>query len=179
LTAGHTIRLAKKSDSRGIQDLLVALANFEHLDPPDESAKRRIIHDIFSKRKLLRIFVAADRASGKLVGYALYFYTYSSFLARPSLYLEDIFVLEEFRHHGIGRDLFVKCATEAKRNGCGRMEWSVLTWNEQAIDFYEKLGAKRLDEWYYYRLNRENIEKLTAETWKTKSTSQSLSATTS
>jgi GNAT superfamily N-acetyltransferase len=162
LSADYSIRHAKRKDSHGIQDLLVALANFEHLDPPDDPAKRRIIHDIFSDEKLLRTFVAADIDSGKLVGYALYFYTYSSFLARPTLYLEDIFVLEEYRHRGIGRDLFIRCAAEAEKNGCGRMEWSVLTWNKRAIDFYEKLGANRLEEWYYYRLSREGIEKLTS-----------------
>jgi len=159
LRDGYLLRLAKREDSHGILDLLVALADFEHLDPPDSLAKRRIIHDIFSK-KSLNLFVAVDKSSSKLVGYALYFYTYSSFLARPTLYLEDIFVLEEHRRHGVGSDLFMKCVAEAKRNHCGRMEWAVLTWNQRAIDFYEKLGAKRLKEWYTYRLTRGNLEEL-------------------
>jgi GNAT superfamily N-acetyltransferase len=161
LVANYTIRRAKKEkDSRGILDLLVALANFEHLEPPDPEAKKRILRDIFSKNKLLQLFVAEDKDSRKLVGYALYFYAYSSFLARPTLYLEDIFVLEEHRHRGIGRDLFVRCVAEAERKNCGRMEWSVLTWNKRAIDFYEKLGARRLDEWYYYRLDAKSIKEL-------------------
>ena len=159
MTDGYLLRRAKRADSRGILDLLVALANFEHLDPPDYPAKRRIIHDIFSG-KSLNLFVAAEKSSGKLVGYALYFYTYSSFLARSTLYLEDIFVMEEHRRHGVGSDLFMKCVVEAGRNHCGRMEWAVLTWNHKAIDFYEKLGAKKLKEWYTYRLTRDGLEKL-------------------
>ncbi len=162
------MRRAQRKDSRGILELLMALADFEHLDPPDSAAKRRIIRDIFSKKKSLRLFVAADAISGKLIGYALYFYTYSSFLARPTLYLEDIFVLEKHRRRGIGRDLFMTCVSEAKRTNCGRMEWSVLTWNEHAIEFYEKLGAKRLEEWRQFRLTRESIKELSKSSRKHK-----------
>lgn len=96
----------------------------------------------------------------KLVGYALYFYSYSSFLARPTLYIEDIFVLEKFRHSGIGLALLKKCAELAARRGCGRMEWSVLTWNKGAIDFYEKLGARRLEEWQTFRLDAKGIARV-------------------
>ena len=158
----YTVRYAKREDSPGVVNLLLALAKFEHLDPPDAGSRRRIINDIFSK-KLVKLFVAVDDDSGKLVGYALYFYTYSSFLARPTLYLEDIFVLEEHRRRGVGRDLFISCVREAKKNGCGRMEWAVLTWNEKAIHFYEKLGAKRLDDWFYYRLSDENLKILSGK----------------
>jgi GNAT superfamily N-acetyltransferase len=164
LVADYVIRRAGKKNSAGIVDLLTALANYEHLDPPDAAAKKRILRDIFSKKKLLQLFVAADKPSKKLVGYALFYYTYSSFLARPTLYLEDIFVLEEFRHLGIGKDLFVRCVSEAKRRGCGRMEWAVLTWNEKAIGFYEKLGANRLNEWYYYRLTQDKMDDLSQRT---------------
>jgi GNAT superfamily N-acetyltransferase len=166
LVTGYSIRRARKNDSSGITNLLIALANFEHLDPPDLVARRRIINDLFSKKKLLRLFVASEKSSGKLVGYALYFFTYSSFLARPTLYLEDIFVLEEHRKKGLGRHLFVRCVIEAQRNGCGRMEWAVLTWNEHAIEFYEKLGAIRLNEWYYYRLTNESMSDLTSSNKK-------------
>jgi len=159
MTTNYVIRRAKRQDSKGIIELLVALANYEKLEPPDQESRKRIIRDIFSK-KMLRSFVASEKGSGKLVGYALYFFTYSSFLARPTLYLEDIFVLEEHRKKGLGRDLFIKCVSEAEKEGCGRMEWSVLTWNKNAIDFYEKLGAKRLDEWYYYRLTADTITAL-------------------
>ncbi len=155
----HTVRYATRKDSPGVIDLLVALANFEHLDPPDSASRKRILRDIFSK-KIVKLLVAVDDDTKKLVGYALYFFTYSSFLARPTLYLEDIFVLEEYRRQGVGRDLFLKCVREAKRHDCGRMEWAVLTWNEKAIQFYEKLGAKRLSEWYFYRLTDVKLEAL-------------------
>ena len=96
----------------------------------------------------------------KLVGYALYFYTYSSFLARPSLYLEDLFVLERYRRRGAGFALFRRCVEEAIKRRCGRMEWAVLTWNEKALEFYEKLGAKRLDDWYVYRLDEKSFSRV-------------------
>ena len=87
------------------------------------------------------------------VGYAIVFETYSSFLALPTLYLEDIFVLSEYRRHGIGLKLFRYCCAEARRRGCGRMEWVVLDWNKSAIRFYNRLGAKRMKEWQLYRLH--------------------------
>jgi GNAT superfamily N-acetyltransferase len=155
----YSIRRAVLKDSSQLLNLLVALANFEHLDPPGDEARRRIIGDIFSK-KWLRTFVAVDQKSKQLVGYALYYYTYSSFLAKRTLYLEDIFVLEEHRKMGIGWNLFLKCAIEALREDCGRMEWAVLTWNKNAIRFYEKQGAKRLTEWHYYRLTSDRLREL-------------------
>jgi GNAT superfamily N-acetyltransferase len=159
LTKGYSVRHAEKKDSQAVISLLKGLANFEHLDPPDRASQRRIIRDVFSK-KLAWLLVAVDSDSGKLVGYALYFFTYSSFLARPSLYLEDIFVLEEYRSRGVGRELFLSCVREARRNGCSRMEWAVLTWNKNAIQFYENLGAKRLEDWHYYRLTEEAMHDL-------------------
>ncbi len=151
----YSIRRAKRKDSSQLLNLLVALADFEHLDPPDNDARRRIIDDIFSK-KWLETFVAIDQKDKDVVGYAMYYYTYSSFLAKRTLYLEDIFVLEEHRKMGIGWNLFLRCVREAKREDCGRMEWAVLTWNKNAIRFYEKQGARRLSDWYYYRLTLDD-----------------------
>jgi GNAT superfamily N-acetyltransferase len=147
-----TIRKGTKRDSEAFLDLLVRLAAFEHLEPPSKAAKMRIVADVFEKKRV-SLFVAI--VDGKHVGYALYFYTYSSFLARPTLYVEDIFVVEAFRGKGIGFALFQACAKEAAKQRCGRMEWAVLTWNSNAIRFYERLGARRLDEWYVYRLPSE------------------------
>jgi len=112
--------------------LLLALAEFERPEPPSADGQRRIAADIFEKKRL-KLFVASDR--GKLVGYALYFYTYSSFLARPTLYLEDLFVLEEHRKKSLGFALFLRCIDEAVRQDCGRMGWAVLGWNKKAIGF--------------------------------------------
>jgi GNAT superfamily N-acetyltransferase len=148
------IRKGTKKDARAFLKLLVGLANFEHLEPPDAAGKKRIVNDLF-ERKRAKLLLAFWK--GCPAGYALYFYTYSSFLAKPTFYLEDIFVFEEFRKRGIGKSLFVTCLEEAKRNNCARFEFAVLTWNENAIKFYEKMGARRLDDWYYYRMNEDTI----------------------
>ena len=151
-----SIRKARKSDSTRFIDLVVSLAKFEHLAPPTNSGKQRLVRDTF-ERKRLHLFLAFVGESA--VGYALYFFTYSSFLARPTLYLEDLFVLEQFRGMGVGKKLLERCVEEARKQDCGRIEWSVLVWNKKAIGFYEKIGARRLKEWYYYRLDRKGIER--------------------
>ena len=151
------IREATKKDSRVFLNLLIGLAKFEHLDPPNAEARHRIISDVFENKRA-KIFLAF--VGRKPVGYAFYFYTYSTFLAKPTLYLEDIFVLEKFRRKKIGLALFMKCINEATRNNCGRFEFSVLSWNRNAIRFYEKLGARRLKEWHYYRITQDTITKL-------------------
>jgi GNAT superfamily N-acetyltransferase len=150
----YVVRRARRSDAQSFLVLLTALADFERLEPPDEAAKRRIVSDIFARRRL-GVFVA--EVGGKLVGYALYFYSYSSFLGRATLYLEDIFVTEDYRRKGIGGALFRRCAREAISNRCGRMEWAVLTWNRKAIDFYKKVEARRLDDWFVYRLSSDQL----------------------
>jgi len=152
-----TVRRGRRDDSAGFLKLLIALAEFEHLQPPTAYGQRRIISDIFEKKRL-NLFVALDRE--KLVGYALYFYTYSSFLASPTLYLEDLFVLEEHRRKGLGFALFLRCIKEAVKQDCGRMEWAVLRWNKNAMSFYERPSAKRLDEWQFYRLTRDQLWRL-------------------
>jgi GNAT superfamily N-acetyltransferase len=151
---GVVVRKATRLDSPRLVELIVGLAKFERLRPPDPKAKARLAKDIFDK-KWARVFVASIR--GKLVGYALYFYTYSSFVARPTLYLEDIFVEESSRQEGVGRALFLRCVEEAARLGCGRMEWQVLTWNTKAMRFYQNLGAGRIDDLRLFRLNREGL----------------------
>ena len=97
------------------------------------------------------------RVDGQVVGYAIYFFTYSTFRARPTLYLEDIFVLPEQRGHGAGIALFRTCAREAVANECARMEWQVLAWNEPSIAFYERLGARHMADWLPFRLDDEAL----------------------
>lgn len=152
-----TIRGGRREDKAGFIGLVRALAKFEKLEPPSPSGRRRLVEDVFRKKRI-RLFVAAD--GEKLVGYALYFFTYSSFLARQSLYLEDLFVLEDYRKRGVGGALFRRCVREAVSRRCGRMEWAVLTWNEKAITFYERLGAKRLSDWHVYRLDERALSKV-------------------
>jgi GNAT superfamily N-acetyltransferase len=151
------IRRGRRVDSVEFLKLLLALAKFENLQPPSTDGQKRILVEIFEKKRL-NLFVASER--GKLAGYALYFYTYSSFLARPTLFLEDLFVLEKYRRKGLGFALFLRCVEEAIRQDCGRMEWAVLGWNKKAIDMYENLGARRLDEWYFYRLTFDELKQI-------------------
>ena len=151
------IRKGRKADSKELIRLVLALAKFEHLEPPSEAGRKRLVEDVFENKRI-NLFVAAE--GKRLLGYALYFYTYSSFLAKPSLYLEDLFVLEEHRKRGVGSALFKRCVSEAVAKECGRMEWAVLTWNEKALRFYEKLGAKRQSEWYTYRLDENSLGKI-------------------
>lgn len=136
--------------------LIEGLANYEKLDPPDDQAKSRLKRDGLSENPIYEAYLGF--LNGTPIGYIIYFFTYSSFLALPTLYLEDIFILEEYRRKGFGRKLFDFCAKQAQIRGCGRIEWCVLTWNELAIKFYEKIGAARLN-WYFYRLTREEFVK--------------------
>ena len=149
------VRQGKREDSRAFLGLVDALAAYEKLGPPTRAGKARLVRDIFDRKKV-RLLVAED--GKKLVGYALYFFTYSSFLAKPTLYLEDLFVLESERGLGAGKALFRECVRLARKNGCGRMEWAVLTWNSPAIRFYEGMKAKRLSDWYVYRLDERAID---------------------
>lgn len=135
-------------------ELVEALANFEHLDPPSEEGRARLISDATSAERPFRAFLAM--VDDVAVGYVTFFFTYSTFLARRTLFLEDIFVLEQHRGRGIGTRLFRFCVDEAKREGCGRMEWTALDWNEPAHRFYESFGAKRLG-WYLFRLSGDGL----------------------
>jgi len=149
------VRPGRRADAEQFIGLVLALAGFERLEPPSAAGRRRLVADLFTKKRI-SLLVAAD--GEKLVGYALYFHTYSSFNAKPTLYLEDLYVLDEYRKKGVGYALFRRCVEVAVAEGCGRMEWAVLTWNEKAIRFYERLGAKRMSEWYVYRLDEKALD---------------------
>jgi GNAT superfamily N-acetyltransferase len=141
------IRPYEKRDARVLVSLVRALARYEKLKPLSPSAARRLIGDIGR-----RVRVLMAEIDGTCVGYAIYLFTYSSCLARPTLYLEDLFVLPQHRRGGIGGRFFETLRREARRENCGRMEWVVLVWNTPAQRFYRKLGAKPLDNWITYRL---------------------------
>ncbi|HEX2916676.1 MAG TPA: GNAT family N-acetyltransferase [Chloroflexia bacterium] len=155
------VRKATPEDASKLLNLICALADFEKLPRPDEAAQQRLIDHGFGPQPKFEVSLA--EVDGQAVGYTISFETYSSFLALPTFYLEDLFVLPEYRKFGIGQALFKNCVKEALRRGCGRMEWSVLDWNENAINFYERMGAKRLSEWLSYRLTQEDMVRLTAE----------------
>lgn len=154
------IRAARRSDAKYFLGLVVALAKFEKLPPPDAGARRRLIRDAFGARPRYRLWIA--ELDGRVVAYAIFFLTYSSFLARPTLYLEDIFVHPEARGNGVATAVMKRLAGEALRQGCGRFEWTVLDWNKPARSLYRGLGAKELKEWVVCRLAGEEVKRLSA-----------------
>jgi len=155
-----TVRPATAADSEVFLSLIDALADYEKLPRPTPEARARLIRDGFGEESERRFEPYIAELEGKPVAYAITFETYSSFLAQPTLYLEDLFVLPEARRAGVGRAVFHMLAGEAVRRGCGRMEWAVLNWNQLAIDFYEKLGARRMREWYTYRLTADQLREI-------------------
>jgi GNAT superfamily N-acetyltransferase len=153
-----TIRTATIADADSFLLLVDALADYEMLPRPSTEARQRLLRDGFGPAP--RFEAALACVGGRPVAYAIIYETYSSFLALPTLYLEDIFVLPEFRKQGAGLALFLHCARIARDRGCGRMDWTVLHWNDLAKSFYRRLGAEHLDEWQLFRLTREQIDAL-------------------
>ena len=145
-----TIRAAIPADVPEILRLVTELADYEKLSHMVVGTEAMLHEALFGERPCVEALVA--ERGGRTVGFALYFTTYSTFLARPGLYLEDIFVVPERRGRGIGRSLMLHLARVANERGCGRMEWAVLDWNESAIRFYEALGSRRLGDWTTCRL---------------------------
>ncbi len=135
--------------------LIEMLADYERLAPPDQQAKARLRRDCLSDKPKYQAYIAM--LNGKPAGYIIYFYTYSSFLALPTLFIEDIFVREEYRRSGVGKKMFDFLKEVAKCEGCGRIEFTVLKWNRLAQDFYAKNGAKCLSDWEIYRVVRQDF----------------------
>jgi GNAT superfamily N-acetyltransferase len=151
--SSRNIRAAGPADVPAILHLIRALAEYEKLSSEVEATETKLTQSLFPGGTTAAaahcILVEAD---GAIAGFALYFFNYSTFLARPGLYLEDLFVQPEFRGRGLGKALLLHLAKIANQRGCGRMEWCVLDWNEPAIEFYESLGARRMREWQVCRL---------------------------
>jgi GNAT superfamily N-acetyltransferase len=152
------VRPAQPDEAETFLGLIDALADYEKLDRPTPEARRRLVRDGFGEEKRFQPFLTT--LNGEPVGYAITYFTYSSFLAQPTLFLEDLFVIPAARRHGVGRAIFRFLAGEAVRQGCGRMEWVVLDWNQLAIEFYESIGSTRLAEWYTYRLTSEQLTRI-------------------
>lgn len=159
-----SVHKAANDEAETLFTLIDALADFEELAPPDADAKARLKRDGWPEdgsapRFTAWLATAEDTEAGtsQAVGYAITFLTYSSFLARPTLYIEDIFVLTTHRRQSVGSALMQALIREAISLDCGRMEWVVLDWNVGAQAFYQRLGAAHLDNWCYYRLRREDM----------------------
>ena len=152
------VRPILASDIPAFLELVQALADYEKLRGPDPEARERLARDALADPPPFSVLLA-ERGS-RAIGYAAYFFTYSTFLALPTLFVEDIFVLPDARRGGAATALMRALAQEAVRRGCGRMEWQVLTWNQPAMDFYGRLGARQVDDWLTYRLLPGDIQSL-------------------
>jgi GNAT superfamily N-acetyltransferase len=155
------VRRATAADAGTVADLVDGLLRYEKLPGFDAAARARLTRDGFGERPRFDAFLA--EVEGRAVGYALVFETYSTLRAQPSLYLEDLFVQPEWRGRGAGMALLREVAAEALRRGCGRVDWVVLDWNRIAIDFYDRVGARRLEEWFHYRLEDEALRRVAGE----------------
>src|SRR5256886_17568913 len=152
------IRPASVEDVLIILQLIRDLATYERAPNEVTATEEQLVDVLFGKRPAAEVLLAFE---GKApVGFAVFFHNFSTWLGRPGLYLEDLFVKPEKRGKGYGRALLVDLAKIARDRGCGRMEWAVLNWNDPAIQFYRKLGATPMDEWTVFRLTRDGIARL-------------------
>lgn len=145
-----SIRTATAADVPLILEFIRGLASYEKLSHEVVATEAALRDTLFGSPPAAQVVIA--EVNGQPAGFALYFFNYSTFLARPGLYLEDLFVKPEFRGAGTGKALLLHLAKIANARGCGRMEWTVLDWNEPAIKFYDSLGARRMNEWKICRL---------------------------
>jgi GNAT superfamily N-acetyltransferase len=155
------IRPAQEKDVDAIFELIRGLAAYEKLTDKVTGNSDLLRSHLFGVRPYAESIVA--ELDHQLVGFGLFFYTYSTFLTKPGLYLEDVFVLPEYRRQGIGKALMTSVAKIASDRGCGRLEWSVLDWNQSAIDFYQSLGATILPDWKICRMTAEKLAEIAAK----------------
>ena len=152
------IRPAKIGDVSLILELIRDLATYERAPNDVLATEEQLRRVLFGEKPSAEVVLGFEGESP--VGFAVFFHNFSTWLGRPGLYLEDLFVKPELRGKGYGRALLVHLARIAEERGCGRLEWAVLDWNEPAIQFYRKLGARPMNEWTVFRLTGEEISKL-------------------
>ena len=155
------IRPATRADAPTIASLVRELADYEKLLDEAKATSDDFLRELDSPNPVIRVLIA--EWNGQPAGFALYFFNFSTFVGRPGLYLEDLFVRPAQRQHGIGRALLRALARIAEERGCGRMEWAVLDWNEPALRFYKSLDARQMNEWIIHRLTPVEIARLAAE----------------
>ena len=156
-----SLRAAARDDVPAILALIRGLAEYEQLAHEVVADEASLAQTLFGDTPAAEVVIAD--VGGEAAGFALFFHNYSTFLARPGLYLEDLFVLPRFRGLGIGRTLMVHLARRALERGCGRFEWSVLDWNAPAIGFYRSLGAVGMDDWTVQRVSGDALARLAAD----------------
>ncbi len=158
LSADSQIRFAVPADVPAILGLIRELAEYERLLDQVVADEVALHRALFGERQYVEAFVAL--VEGDCVGFALFFHNFSTFLGKPGMYLEDLYVRPKFRGRGLGKALLTQVARIAVERDCGRMEWSVLDWNEPSIRFYESLGAKPLTDWTIFRLTGDALRGL-------------------
>jgi len=158
---GFQIRAAIEADVPVILSFIQKLAVYEKLADEVVATEEALRQTLFGSRRFAEVALAFFE--GEPVGFVLFFHNYSTFLGQPGLYIEDLFVDEPFRRRGFGRALLFHVARLAQDRDCGRLEWSVLDWNEPAIGFYKSLGAVAKDEWTVFRITGENLKRLGKE----------------
>ena len=151
------IRFAERADCPQILEFIRALAAYEHMLDDVVATPQLLEEWLFDKKKAEVIFALED---GREVGFALFFHNFSTFLGRAGIYLEDLFVLPEYRGKGYGKGLLTELARIAVQRGCGRLEWWCLDWNKPSIDFYRSMGAMPMDEWTVYRITGDRLQEL-------------------
>ncbi|MDW7693858.1 GNAT family N-acetyltransferase [Flammeovirgaceae bacterium SG7u.111] len=154
------IRNATAADAPLVLDYIKRLAKYEKMLDEVEATEELVIKNVFEKKYAEVVIAELD---GKPVGFALFFHNYSTFVGKPGLYLEDVFVDVEHRGKGFGKKLLAHLAQIAMERDCGRMEWSVLDWNEPSINFYKSLGTVPMDEWTVFRLVGDSLKDLAKE----------------
>ena len=154
-----TVRSAGVEDIPAILNLIKELAVYEKLSHEVTASEEKLTKFGFGEKKYFEVLLA-ETQERQAAGFAFYFFTFSTFIARPTLYLEDLFVMPQYRGSGIGKALLKELANIALEKECGRMEWSVLDWNIPAIEFYLAIEAVPMREWTTYRLDREAMERL-------------------
>jgi GNAT superfamily N-acetyltransferase len=153
-----TIRPATEADLGTIEELIRALAAYERMAHEVVMDAQLLRKSLFGERRYAEVLIA--EVDGEAAGFALFFHNFSTFVGRPGIYLEDLFVKPEHRGKGFGKALLKRLAEIAVERDCGRLEWAVLDWNETAIGFYKSLGARPNDEWTVYRLAGESLRSL-------------------
>lgn len=151
-----TIRLATSADTKTILQFVKELAEFEKLAHEVAATEEQLSRTLFGERRYAEVLIA--EYGSEAVGFALYFHNYSTFLGKPGIYLEDLYVTPLQRSKGVGKKLLVHLAQIAIARQCGRLEWSVLDWNQRAIDFYKSVGAKPMDDWTVFRLTGDDLQ---------------------
>jgi GNAT superfamily N-acetyltransferase len=161
VTTSPTIRAAVASDTPQILAFIRELAAYEKLAAEVVATEEGLSATLFGPQPAAEVLIA--EVNGAPAGFALFFHNYSTFLGQAGIFLEDLFVRPEFRARGVGRALLIRLAALARERGCGRLEWSVLDWNADAIGFYRRIGATAMSDWTTYRLSGEALAQLASD----------------